>query len=125
MPITWNAQSSGLVFILFTDPYSTEEAERAMKEIYADGRIRQPLRFLVDVRHSATPDTEFVNNAITFWQLHVDKMWGAKIAVVAAHERQVTMANMSERTAEARELPFTLRAFGEDERADAERWLMD
>jgi hypothetical protein len=40
-----------------------------------------------------------VASAITFWQLHVSSMWGAKVAVVAVNERQLDMGHMSERTA--------------------------
>jgi hypothetical protein len=85
--------------------------------------LARPLRFLVDVRHSAAPDTEFVSNAITFWQLHVDKMWGAKVAIITATEGQARMAHVSEMTAESRELPFTLRVFDQSELAEAQQWL--
>jgi hypothetical protein len=123
MPIRWRVGAGGIVDVLFSDPYTLAESEQAMKEIYARPGLARPLRFLVDVRKSAPPDTEFVANAITFWQLHVSDMWGAKVAVVADSERQVGMAHMSERTAASRELPFTVRVFHGSEWEEAERWL--
>lgn len=123
MPITWRMTGGGIIEIVFTDPYTTAESEHAMKEVFARPTIGRPLRFLVDVRQSQPPDMEFVTSAITFWQLHVKDMWGAKVAVVANNPRQADMGHMSERTAAARELPFTVRVFHEAEWHDAEQWL--
>jgi hypothetical protein len=123
MPIAWRATPTGRVEMVFSDPYTIRESEDAMKQVYADPRIVRPLRFLVDVRQSTPPDTEFVANAITFWQLHVSEMWGAKIAVMTATERQDGMAHLTEHTTEARELPFTLRVFHADEWDAARQWL--
>ena len=123
MPITWQVGSGGRVDVVFSDPYTMEESEKTMKAIFAHPTPARPLRLLVDVRRSAAPDTEFVVNAINFWQLHVDKMWGAKVAVVAANDAQVDMGRISERSAEARELPFTLHVFLESQWSDAEGWL--
>jgi hypothetical protein len=123
MPITWQLAPSGHVEIVFSDPYSQIEAEKVMTHIYSEPGVPRPLRFLVDVRQSTPPDAEFVVNAITFWQLHVSHMWNAKIAVVAATERQAGMAELSELSAESRDLPFTIKRFYESERGDAERWL--
>ena len=123
MPITWRATGIGCFEVVFSDPYTIADSEKVMKDIFADAGAVRPLRFLIDVRQSTPPDTEFVTNAITFWQLHVSSMWGAKIAVLTASERQAEMAHMSERTAESRDLPFTLRVFGRFEREEAERWL--
>ena len=122
MPITWRA-NNGRIDVIFTGVYTTAESERVMREIYAQPNLGRPLRFLVDVRHTSPPDTEFVVNAVTFWQLHVQDMWGAKVAVVAATDGQLGMADVSERAAESRELPFTVRAFREADWDDAERWL--
>jgi hypothetical protein len=123
MPITWELGKGGRVDVVFSDPYTLEESEKTMKAIFADPTPARPLRMLVDVRQSAPPDTEFVVNAINFWQLHVDKMWGAKVAVVTANDAQADMGHISERSAEARELPFTLHVFLDAQRADAEAWL--
>lgn len=123
MPITWQVSDTGRIDLVFSDPYSIAESETAMKRIFADPSVGRPLRFLVDVRQSQPPDTEFVANAISFWQMHISNMWDAKVAVVAASERQVGMAHMSERAAESRELPFTVRVFREAEWKEAERWL--
>ena len=123
MPINWRLSDGGRIDITFSDPYTQRESEKVMTDIYAKPGLDYPLRFLVDVRQSSPPDTEFVFNAITFWQLHVNDMWGAKIAVVAATDGQTGMADMSERTAEWRQLPFTVRSFREREWDDAVRWL--
>ena len=123
MPITWRMSPDG-IDITFSDPYSLEEAERVMKEIFARPDVPRPLRLLVDVRTTTPPTTEFVSNAIMFWQLHVDKMWGAKIAIVTGTSGQTRMAQVSERTAEWRELPFTLRPFEAAEWAQAREWLV-
>jgi hypothetical protein len=123
MPIAWQVGSGGRVEVVFSDPYTQEESEKTMKSIFADPTPARPLRMLVDVRQSAPPDTDFVVNAINFWQLHVDKMWGARIAVIAANDAQVTMGHISERSAEARELPFTLHVFLDSQQAEAEAWL--
>ena len=123
MPITWQLGDGGRIDILFSGPYTIQESEKVMERIFAQPGLSRPLRFLIDVRQSAPPDTEFVVNAITFWQLHISDMWGAKVAVVAATEGQVGMAHMSEQSVEGRDLPFTLRAFREAEWKDAERWL--
>jgi hypothetical protein len=125
MPITWRVGDGGRIHILFTGPYTSAEAEHVMNEIYASPGIAQPLRFLVDVRQTTPPDAEFVVNAITFWQLHVHDMWGAKIAVVTATEGQMSMANVSEQSVEWRDLPFTVRAFREADWSEAERWLAE
>ena len=122
MPITWRATGKW-VEIVFSDPYTQPESERIMRDVFADPRVTRPLRFLVDVRDSAPPDSEFVGNAITFWQAHIDQMWGAKVAVVTATEGQVRMGRLSESTAESRELPFAIRSFSESEMAEAVRWL--
>src|SRR5262245_49496589 len=123
MPITWRVGGGGIVEVSFSDPYTIRESEQTMKEVFARRSIGRPLRFLVDVRQSTPPDMEFVSNAITFWQLHVSEMWGAKIAVVARSERQVDMGQMSERTVASRELPFKVRVFEEADIAEAEHWL--
>jgi hypothetical protein len=122
MPITWRMNASW-IDVKFSDPYTLPESETVMKEIFGQPGLTCPLRFLVDVRPSAVPDTEFVGNAITFWQLHVDKMWGAKVAIVTRTEGQARMAHVSELTARSRELPFTLRVFDESELVQAQRWL--
>jgi hypothetical protein len=123
MPITWRRNAAGRIDVAFAEPYSTQESERVMKEIYSQPGLARPLRFLVDVRASTPPDTEFVVNAINFWQLHVRDMWGARVAVVAATDGQMGMADISEQSVEWRNLPFTVRAFRESEWQEAERWL--
>jgi hypothetical protein len=122
MPITWRLDGRSIE-ITFSNPYTREESERVMKEIFAEPGLTHPLRFLVDVRNSASPDIEFVGNAILFWQLHVDKMWGAKVAIVTGTESQASMAQVSAQTAQSRELPFTLREFDQSEWAQAQEWL--
>jgi hypothetical protein len=122
MPIVWRI-SGYRIEIAFSDPYTQDEAERVMKEIYARPDVTLPLRLLVDVRQSTPPTTEFVGNAIMFWQLHVDKMWSAKIAVVTGTSGQTRMAEVSGRTAESRDLPFTMRTFDGTEIAEALAWL--
>src|SRR5262245_46299389 len=122
MPITWRMHPNR-VDITFSDPYSLPESETVMKQIFSHPGLRRPPRFLVDVRNSAAPNTEFVGNAITFWQLHVDKMWGAKVAIVTGTEGQARMAHVSELAARSRELPFRLHVFDQREIAAAEDWL--
>lgn len=125
MPISWSVDGNGQVNISFIGDYSIEEAERVMKEVYADSRPARPLRFLVDVRHSAPPDIEFIVSTVTFWQLHVKDMWGAKVAVVTATARQDDMARLSEQSAAWRSLPFSMCSFHEPEWDEARRWLDD
>ena len=122
MPVIWR-KSGYRIDITFSDPYSLEDAERVMKEIWAHPGAPSPLLLLVDVRQSTPPTTEFVGNAIMFWQLHVDKMWGAKIAVVTGTSGQTRMAEVSGRTAESRDLPFTMRTFDGTGIAEALTWL--
>ena len=124
MPITWRTSDGGRrVEVIFSDPYSIAESEKVMKEVFAAPGVARPLRFLIDVRGATPPDAEFVLNATTFWQLHISEMWGAKIAIVAASDRQIGMAQMSERSAESRELPFTVHVFHESAMDAAEQWL--
>ena len=124
MPITWSVSADRRrVDVAFSDPYSIAESEKVMKEVFASPDATRPLRFLIDVRGSTPPNAEFVLSATTFWQLYISEMWGAKIAIVAASDRQVGMAHMSERTTEWRELPFTVRVFHESEIDAAEQWL--
>jgi hypothetical protein len=125
MPVTWEADHGGRIDIVFSDPYTMEESERAMKAVFALEGLVLPLRLLVDVRRSAPPDTEFVVNSINFFQLHVDRMWGARVAVVVASDAQADMGHLTERSAESRELPFTFRVFLESDLEDAERWLQE
>jgi len=122
MPITWRMDGRRIQ-VTFSDPYTREESERVMKDIFGQPGLTYPLRFLVDVRNSASPDIEFVGNAILFWQLHVDKMWGAKVAIVTGTEGQASMAHVSAQTAQSRALPFTLREFDQSELAQAHQWL--
>jgi SpoIIAA-like len=122
MPIAWRINGRR-IDVVFSDPYTLQESEKSMKEIFAEPALTRPLRFLVDVRHSAAPDVEFVGNAITFWQLHVDKMWGAKVAVLTSTAGQSRMADFSGASAESRDLPFTVRGFPESEFDEAVRWL--
>ncbi len=123
MPITWQTNEGGRIDIVFSGPYTSQESEQVMKEIYAKPGVPRPLRLLVDVRKTTPPDAEFVVNAVTFWQLHVREMWGAKIAVVAATDGQKSMADSSQQSVEWRDLPFSVRAFREAEWQDAETWL--
>ena len=123
MPITWRMSPDG-IDITFSDPYTLADAERVMKEVFARPDVPRPLRLLVDVRHTTPPTTEFVSSAVTFWQLHIDKMWGAKIAIVTGTSGQTRMAHVSERAAERRELPFTLRTFNGSEWTQAREWLV-
>ena len=122
MPFAWQMTPTR-VDITFTDPYTLSEAEAVMKQIFSHPGLRRPFRFLVDVRESATPNTDFVGNAITFWQLHVDKMWGARVAIVTGTEEQSRMANISELTARSRELPFRMQTFDQSELSQAREWL--
>jgi hypothetical protein len=124
MPITWRVGGDGhRIEIVFTDPYSIPESERVMKEIFARPELPRPLRFLVDVRNSQPPDMDFIVNATTFWQVHITHMWKAKVAVVAATDAQIGMAEMSERSAEWSESPFTVHVFREVHAA--EQWLTE
>ena len=124
MPITWRVNDhTGWIDITFTDPYTLDEAERVMKDVFALLGLSRPLRFLIDVRASTPPSAEFVVNATTFWQLHAADMWGAKIAIVTATAPQKTKAELSEHSAAARELPFTVRVFTESETETAKQWL--
>lgn len=123
MAVTWRMSPDG-IDIKFSDPYSLAESERVMKEVFARPDVPRPLRLLVDVRDTTPPTTEFVSSAVNFWQLHVDKMWGARIAIVTDTTGQTRMAHVSERTAEWRELPFTLRTFDGAEWAQARDWLV-
>lgn len=125
MPISWQQSTGGRIDIVFSNPYTLEESEKTMKAIFAHPGLTRPLRLLVDVRQSTAPDTEFVVNSINFFQLHIDQMWGARIAVVVANDAQADMGHISERSAESRELPFTLRVFLESQRDDAEYWLQE
>jgi hypothetical protein len=120
MPITW-LPSGTRVEIVFSDPYTMAESEKVMREVFADPRVRRPLRFLVDVRKTTPPDSEFVGSAVTFWQSQISHMWGARIAVVAATDGQTRMAHLSENAAASRELPFTIQVFAD--RDEAKRWL--
>jgi hypothetical protein len=123
MPIAWSVNDDGRIDVVFSDPYTVAESEKTMKEVIARADLRRPLRFLIDVRGSTPPDTDFVVNATNFWQLHVREMWDARVAVVIATPKQEGMAQMSERSAASRELPFTIRVFHESAWEEALRWL--
>lgn len=124
MPITWHVNDrTGWIDIAFSDPYTADEAERVMTEVYARLGLSRPLRFLIDVRKSTPPSAEFVVNATTFWQMHAGDMWGAKVAIVTATAPQKTKAQMTENSAAQRELPFTVRVFAEAELDAAHHWL--
>jgi hypothetical protein len=119
MPIDWreSPDKRGIV-IEFTDPYSTRDYDRMMKEIFARTNV-SPLRLLADVRRSTPPRSDFVQHASTFWRQNLDAMEGARIAVVVGTDAQFGMARMAEMYAE--QLPFRIRVFrGWD---DAEDWL--
>ena len=124
MPIVWRMHGTR-IDIVFTDPYTLAESEKVMKEIFAERSLRRPLRFLVDVRNSTAPDVEFVGNAVTFWQMHLSLMWGAKIAVVVETDAQLRMGRLSEDSVESRELPFTIRAFPASDVEAATAWLAE
>ena len=122
MPITWR-MNVNWIDVTFTDPYTLDESEATMREIFRQPDLPRPLRLLVDVRNSTPPNTDFVTSAVTFWQLHIDKMWGARIAIVTGTQIQARMAHLSEMTAESRDLPFTLHVFDGADLAEAKRWL--
>lgn len=122
MPITWR-QNGRWMDVTFSDPYTLHEAEAVMTEIYKQPGLIRPPRFLIDVRRAAVPNTEFVTNAVMFWQLNIHHMWGAKVAIVTGTERQARLAHISESTAESRELPFTVEVFDEADIGKALQWL--
>ena len=122
MGIFWReALKGGRFVIVFSDPYSADEAEGVLREIFTRGGGARPLRVLVDARHSAAPSPPFVRRAATFWSAHIEEMRGAKLAVVVATDAQFGMARMAQISVEVSELPFALRAFRDW--ADAEGWL--
>jgi hypothetical protein len=124
MPITWHENHrTGWIEIAFSDPYTLEEAERVMKDVYSRLGLSRPLRFLVDVTASTPPSAEFVVNATTFWQMYAADMWGAKVAIVTATAPQKTKAELTEHSAASRELPFTVRVFTDAELDAAKQWL--
>lgn len=124
MPITARVDHNRWIDIVFTDPYTREESEQVMEGIFSRLGLRRPLRFRVDVRQSTPPDAEFVISAITFWQLHISDMWGARIAILTGNDAQTAMAELSEQSARGRELPFELRVFPPSEEAAASAWLL-
>lgn len=124
MPITSRVDHNRWIDIVFTDPYTREESEQVMMGIFSRLGLRRPLRFLVDVRQSTPPDAEFVVSAITFWQLHISDMWGARVAILTGNDEQTAMAELSEQSAKGRELPFELRVFRPTEVAAASAWLL-
>lgn len=122
MGIFWREGLKGDWFVIvFSDPYSADEAEAVMREIFAKAGDARPLRFLVDARHSQPPSPAFVRRASTFWSAHLDHMRDAKLAVVVASDAQFGMARMAQISVEVAQLPFTLHAFREW--SDAETWL--
>ena len=124
MPITWQVNHrTGWIDITFSDPYTLDQAERVMKDVFAQLGLSRPLRFLVDVTGSTPPDSAFVVNATTFWQMHAGDMWGAKVAIVTADDRQTAKAQLSEDSAASRQLPFTVRVFPGSDIDAAQRWL--
>jgi hypothetical protein len=124
MPITWHENHrTGWIEIAFSDPYTLEDAERVMKEVYSRLGLSRPLRFLVDVTTSTPPSSEFVVNATTFWQMHAADMWGARIAIVTATAPQQTKAELTEHSTMSRELPFTVRVFADSAFDAAKGWL--
>jgi hypothetical protein len=120
MPVQWREMPAGQYIVIeFSDPFTTPESERAMREIFTRRDGRGALRLFVDVRDSAPPDAPFVHTAAAFFRRHVAELEGARIAVIVATDAQFGMARMSEIVTE--QLPLRIRAFREA--AAAEEWL--
>jgi hypothetical protein len=120
MPVFWRVGLRGdFVVVVFSDPYTIKESERAMREIYARADLHRPLRILVDARASAPPDSTFVRTATVFWREHMNDMIGARLAVVVATPAQFGMARMTEIITE--DMPFDVTVWRDWD--DAEQWL--
>ena len=120
MPVQWReTPARHYIVIEFSDPFTTPESERVLREIFARRDNPGALKLFVDVRQGAPPDAPFVHNAASFFRRHAAELEGAKIAVLVATDAQFGMARMSEIVTE--QLPLRVRAFREA--AAAEEWL--
>jgi hypothetical protein len=98
--------------MVFTDPYTAAEAERALSAMLADPGVVRPLGLLVDARYGSAPSPVFVESFVASWERQKDEMRDARIAIVVANQGQREMAHMLEIMAlDLRRLPLQVRTF--------------
>ncbi|HUE87163.1 MAG TPA: hypothetical protein VMO26_13895 [Vicinamibacterales bacterium] len=124
MPISWREALTGRWAVLvYSDPYTVAELERAMVEILAHAISAPPFRLLVDRRHCQAPTPAFVKHIAALLDQHRERVAGGHVAMVTSDEVGFGAARMTEIMVEVQGVPCTLRAFRDW--AEAERWLDD
>ena len=122
MPVYWREGLKGRWAVLvYTDPYTMEQFERVMADIFADPISRPQLRLLIDRRSCSTPMPDFARRLVDFAERHRDRFAGAKVAAVVADDAMFGMGRMVENMLEAKGLPPEMRTFRDW--SVAEQWL--
>lgn len=123
MPVFWRESLKGpWPIVVYIDPYSFDEARRVMNDIFRHTISAPAFRLLVDRRHCAPPDTEFVRRIVGLVATHSDRLDGSQVAlVVGRNDVAYGMARMAALTCDAQALPCRVEVFREWD--EAERWL--
>ena len=120
MPVKWQESPRGWIIVEYTDPYSFEEAERAIADLFTH-HPGPGLRILVDRRRCAAPQREFIERLVAFGDRHRAKFVGARVALVVTSDVSYGMGRMLENLGEAKDFPTAIRTFRNWDAA--EQWL--
>ena len=121
MPIHWREDlKRRWAVIVYADPYTVAEWERAMTEILAHPIATLPLRLLVDRRYCQAPAGDFVRHITGYVRRHQDRFDAASVAIVTSDLAGHGVARMAELLV-GEDVKCALRAFRDFD--EAERWL--
>jgi hypothetical protein len=122
MPVYWRQGLKGRYAVLvYTDPYTLEQSERAMSEIFAHPISLPDVRLLIDRRHCSAPLPDFVRGLVAFIDRYRDRLAGGRAAAVVSSASMNTAADLMERFVREHRFPHTMRTF--HDWAEAEAWL--
>ena len=123
MPVFWRKSLTGSWPVLvYVDPYSFSEVQRTMMEVFASAVAAPPFRLLVDRRHCAAPDRQFVDRLVDCGVDFRVRLKGGRVAVVVGRDDlSYGMSRMTQIISEARGLPLAMEVFRDWN--EAERWL--
>jgi hypothetical protein len=122
MPIHWREGLKGRwPVVVYSDPYTTDELDRALTEILAHPVGAPPLRLLVDRRYCTAPTTAFVQHIADFIEGHLAQYTDGRIAIVTSDDTGFGVGRMTQTIAELRQLPCRFQVFRDW--SDAEKWL--
>ena len=124
MPVYWRESLKGRwAVVVYSDPYTMEQFERVMSEIFAHPISRPELRLLVDRRYCSAPMSDFIQRMVACADKHRVQLAGSRAAAVVSTDAMYGMGRMLESLVEAKSLPGEVRTFRDWD--EAEQWLLE